>query len=382
MMMASTIPMLRSRSSSAIRRFVGTDIPQVARLHARVWPNPACTPSVYDDYFRRVFISNPEADPALPSLVCEDQSGRIVGFCGVVPRRLIVVGRTYRATLSSQFLVEPGSEAAFIAVRLMRAYLEGPQDISIADEATDAGRGLWTGLGGSTAHFLSLHWTRVLRPVRFGTSFLRGRRRWAPVGRALAPCARAADALVARLPATPFRPPRMLPQGEALSAATVLAHLGEFCGPSDVRVDHDERSLQWLMDRVARASVDHHPITGVVTGGGRVRGWYIGALDRDGHCDVVHVAATRTAVREVLDHLFDHAWQRGACAVTGRVDARFMQALSDTSCVFYQRGYWVLVNTAAVELLRAFESGSACFSRLEGEWALRLVTPDARGDRR
>src|SRR6185295_829474 len=122
--MASATPMIQSRSSSTIRRFVGTDIPEVARLHARVWPNPACTPSVYDDYFRRMFIGNPDADPALPSLVSEDESGRIVGFVGVVPRRLIVGGRRYRATLSSQFLVEPGSEAAFIAVRLIRAYLE------------------------------------------------------------------------------------------------------------------------------------------------------------------------------------------------------------------------------------------------------------------
>jgi len=380
--MASAIQMIRSRSSSAIRRFVGNDIPDVARLHARVWPNPACTPSVYDDYFRRVFIGNPEMDSALSSLVSEDESGRIVGFIGVVPRRLVVGGRTYRATLASQFVVEPGHDAPFIAIRLMRAYLEGPQDVSIGDEATDAARGLWTGLGGSTAHFLSMHWTRVLRPVRFGASFLRGRPAWAPLGRVLAPCSRAADALVARLPATPFRQPRMLPHSEALSAATVLAHHGEFCHPSAVKVDHDERSFQWLLDRVARASVNHHPITGVVMGGGRVRGWYIAALDRDGHCDVVHLAAARTAAREVLDHLFDHAWQRGACAVTGRVDVRFMQPLSDVSCVFHQRGHWMLVNTASIEVLRAFESGSASFSRLDGEWALRLVMPDSRGDLR
>ena len=378
--MATAIQMIRSRPSSAIRRFVGSDIPHVAQLHARVWPNPACTPSVYDDYFRRVFLANPEADPALPSLVCEDESGRIVGFVGVVPRRLIVGGRRYRATLSSQFIVEPGSEAAFIAVRLMRAYLEGPQDVSIADEATDAGRGLWTGLGGSTAHFLSMYWTRVLRPVRFGASWLRGRQAWSRLGRALAPCAGAADAVVTRIPGTPFRQPRILSRSEALSAATVIAHHGEFCQPSALQVDHDERSFQWLLDRAALASVNHHPITGVVMGGGRVRGWYIATLDRDGHCDVVHLAAARTAAREVLDHLFDHAWQRGACSVTGRGDVRFVPALSAASCVFYQRGYWMLVNTAAIDVLRAFESGSVCFSRLEGEWALRLWPPDAAGD--
>jgi hypothetical protein len=39
----------------------------------------------------------------------------------------------------------------------------------------------------------------------------------------------------------------------------------------------------------------------------------------------------------------------------------------------------MLVNTSSADLLRAFESGSACFARLDGEWALRLVTPDLRG---
>jgi hypothetical protein len=177
--MASAVTMIQSRSSQAVRRFVGSDIPYVAELHARVWPNPGCPPSIYDDYFRRVFLANPANDPALPSLVSEDESGRVVGFIGVVPRRLVAGGRTYRAAVSSQFVVEPGPEAAFAAARLLRAYLEGSQDVSIADEATDAARALWGGLGGTTAHFLSLHWTRVLRPASFAASFLRARRRCA-----------------------------------------------------------------------------------------------------------------------------------------------------------------------------------------------------------
>lgn len=377
--MASAVTMIQSRSSQAVRRFVGSDIPYVAELHARVWPNPGCPPSIYDDYFRRVFLANPANDPALPSLVSEDESGRVVGFIGVVPRRLVAGGRTYRAAVSSQFVVEPGPEAAFAAARLLRAYLEGSQDVSIADEATDAARALWGGLGGTTAHFLSLHWTRVLRPASFAASFLRARRRCAPLARALELCSPAADALVARMRRTPFHQPRTFSPPQEITAAMVVARQEEFCHPSALRVDHDERSFQWLLDRAARASVDHHPVTGVVTGGGRVRGWYIAALNRDGLCEVVHLAAVRTASREVLEAVFQHAWHRGASAVSGRADVRFMPALSDASCVFHQRGHWMLVNTSSADLLRAFESGSACFARLDGEWALRLVTPDLRG---
>jgi hypothetical protein len=372
--MASVLTMIPSRSSPAVRRFVGSDIPQVARLHARVWPNPGCPPSLYDDYFRRVFIGNPDSDPALPSLVSEDASGRVLGFIGVVPRRLVAGGRTYRAAVSSQFVVEPGPEAAYAAVRLLRAYLDGPQEVSIADEATDAARALWSGMGASTAHVLSLHWTRVLRPARCAASFLRVRRRWMPIGRALALCAPAADAIAARLPGTPLHQPRTFSPPEEISAALVVAHQDEFCPPSALRVDHNERSFQWLLDRAARVSVDHQPVAGVVTGSGRVRGWYIAALDGEGQCDVVHLAAVRTAPREVLDALFQHAWRRGAYAVSGRMDVRFMPALSDASCVFHQRGHWMLVHSSSIDVLRAFESGSACFARLDGEWALRLTT--------
>lgn len=377
--MTSAVPRIRSRSSQAVRRFVGTDIPHVARLHARVWPNPGCPPSIYDEYFRRVFLANPASDPALPSLVSEDESGRVVGFIGVVPRRLVADGRTYRAAVSSQFVVEPGPEAAFAAARLLRAYLEGPQDVSIADEATDAARALWSGLGATTAHFLSMHWTRVLRPAGFAASFLRARRRCRPLARVLASCAPTADRLVARMRRTPFHQPPTFSPPEEITAAIVVAHQEEFCHPSAFRVDHDERSLQWLLDRAARASVDHHPVTGVVTGGGRVRGWYIAALNREGLCDVVHLAAVRTAPREVLEAVFQHAWRRGAVAVSGRADVRLMSALSDANCVFHQRGHWMLVNTSSADMLRAFESGSVCFARLDGEWALRLVTPDLGG---
>ena len=82
-----------------------------------------------------------------------------------------------------------------------------------------------------------------------------------------------------------------------------------------------------------------------------------------------HEHATR---REVLDHLFYHAWRQGAVAVTGRLDPRFMQALSDKYCLLHRRGPWVLVKANKPELVRAFETGTAWFSRLDGEWSLRF----------
>jgi len=380
----STLRSIEPLTACGIREFTADDIPQVAQLHARVWPNPTCTFDTYDEYFRRVYVDNPDNDPLLPSLVTEDERGRVVAFLGVVGRRLVLGERVYRAAISSQFIVERDNQAAFVAIRMLRAYLAGPQDVSIADESTDAARGLWTGLGGTTAHLLGMYWTRPLRPARYVASLLRARPRWALAGRAVAPGAAVADALLARVPGTPWHQPLMRDPGagsldETLSAATAVKRYPEFCHPSALRAEYDERTFQRLLDYTARVSVQRYPVMGVVTRGGRVRGWYIAALDDRGECDVVQLVADRASTRELVDQLFRHAWRRGALAVTGRMDPRFVQALSDTCCVFHRRGPWMLFKTANADIHRAFESGDTCFSRIDGEWALRLTVPRVRG---
>src|SRR5262245_66589948 len=133
MTMIASLPEVEPRSTIAIRRFVANDIPDVARLHARVWPNQ--TPlHVYDDYFRRVVLDHPVRDEAVGALVSEDPHGRVTGFIGVVPRRVAIGQHSYRGAVSSNFIVEPGGDAPYVAIHLLRAFHSGPQDVSIADE--------------------------------------------------------------------------------------------------------------------------------------------------------------------------------------------------------------------------------------------------------
>jgi hypothetical protein len=76
------------------------------------------------------------------------------------------------------------------------------------------------------------------------------------------------------------------------------------------------------------------------------------------------------AIGDVLDHLFYQASEQGVVAVTGRLEPRFLQALSDKYCVLHRRGPWVLLKARRPELVRSFENGDAVFSRLDGEWCL------------
>src|SRR5687768_7708917 len=191
-----------------IRPFVADDALQVVHLHRTVFGNAeeaaSTTLDSYRRYFTRVFLDKPSRDAALQSLVCQDKDGRIIGFLGVAVRKMRMNGCPLRAAVSSHFMVDPARHASLVAVRLVKAFLGGPQDLSIADEANDEARRLWEGLGGCTSLVHSLHWTRALRPARFALSFVRQRRSLKPFALLADPIARVADMLANRFPRSYF----------------------------------------------------------------------------------------------------------------------------------------------------------------------------------
>jgi hypothetical protein len=355
----------------AIRPFVASDIQGAAALHREVFKTTAqgTAPDAYRAYFTRVFLETPSVDRALPSLVYEDEDGRIAGFLGVVPRRMTMNGRRIVAAVSSQFVVAPTNRAGLVALRLASAFFSGPQDLSISDEANETSRRIWEGLGGTTALWHSLYWTRPLRPARFAVSWCQRRRGLARLACAAAPFAPLADALAAW---TPYGAPAAaddLGAAEALTGQTMLASLSR-CARGGLRVEYDEDTLGWLLalarqrkrTGVLRATVVRHC--------DRVAGWYLYHLEVDRTATVLQIAAEPGRRGHVLDHLFSQAFSDGAIAVSGRVDARDVQTLTDRHCLLHRRGPWVLVNARHPELLRPFETGEASFTPFDGEWCL------------
>jgi hypothetical protein len=357
---------------TCIRPFAEADIPQVADLHRRVFKlreEDAREP--YGEYFRSVFVQNPAGPGPLPSLVCEGDGGRIVGFLGLVPRRVAAGGRRYQALVSSQFIVDPAGPVGLVALRLAKAYLEGPQDLSIADEANDVSRRIWEGLGGTTARLFSIHWTRPLRPARLAMSCLRARRGYAGLAALAGPAARVVDMLAARAPGSHFRQAPPAERAEELCGLAV-PEAAELHDAGRLRVEHDPPAFQWLLDRASRMAAGGRLLKAVLRNGRGPAGWYVCHLVPGGTAEVLQVVAAPSSIGPVLDHLIYAAWRGGAVALSGRLEPRFMQALSDRYCLFHRRGPWVLFKTSRPELLQAFQSGDAGFSRLDGEWSLRL----------
>jgi hypothetical protein len=364
-----------ARRDGFVRRFEQRDIPLVVQLHRRVWRDAAVEVfdlDAYHDYFMNVFVDNPALDPAMPSLVYEDDDGRLVGFLGVVPRRMTIDGRQFHAVVSSQFIVDPDTRVGLVALKLAKEFLEGPQDLSIADEANDISRRIWEGLGGTTALLHSLYWTRALRPGSYAVSLVRNRPSLLPLAAAATPLAAIVDTLATRVRASHFRQAHPTVSGDDLQPSAVLELMPQFCGATKLQAQYDDRTFQWLLDRAARRREGGELLKVVVRRGAKVAGWYICHIAPGGLADVVQLAATAASIDDVLDHLFYRTWQRGAIAVTGRLDPRFMQPLSDKYCLLHRRGPWVLVNSNKPEILRSFQTGDACFSRFDGEWSLRF----------
>jgi hypothetical protein len=80
-----------------IRPLERDDVPKVVSLYELVMRSGTRNPPAeLAPYFERTLIDHPWADPEIPSLACQDDAGRIVGFLGDRLRRLRLDGRSIR----------------------------------------------------------------------------------------------------------------------------------------------------------------------------------------------------------------------------------------------------------------------------------------------
>lgn len=366
-------PLFKRPNRSAVgkvRPLQPRDLEPLVALHQRVVGDSRkipCRTSRAD--FERIFLEHPWRDETLPSLVYEDEAGRVAGCLGVMPRQMCFKGRRITAAISHNFIVEPGSRSTLAALQLAKQFLSGPQDLSMA-EGSNVSRRLWEKGGGSTSLLYSLCWARPLQPSRYVLSVLSKRGLPPAFGWALRPFCRLVDAVTPLIPQKPFRLPEPAVVGEELDAETLCRSLPELTGGRSLQPRYDEHSLSWLFQTLAekgdRGTFQKVVVRNVVR---ETIGWYLYYENSDGIGDVVQIAARNNYVDEVLDHLFYHARQRGLVAVTGQVDPALFPALAKKYCLFHHDGgSWILIHSRDPGLLQAIHSGDAFLTRLDGEW--------------
>lgn len=321
-----------------------------------------------ESYFMEMYFKNPSYDDTLPSLVYEDNNGRIIGCLGVTSRRMSMNGRPVRVAITHDFMVEPSSRSTLAGAQLLKAFFSGPQDLSMA-EANDVSRKVWEGLGGTTAHLYSIRWTRCLRPTRHLLSLLVTRGLPAAFAIALRPFCSVVDDIAAATSLSPFHqsPPRI--PGEHLSDDTFLAWASTFTRGRSLRPEYDAPSLPWILDILARKEGRGTFRKVIVRGANQdILGWYLYYVNPGGVGEVVQIAAQDASIDEVLDQLFYDAWRQGVVALSGQLEPRFMREFSNKSCVFRDGSSWMLIHSHDPQLVQAIHRGDAFLTRLDGEW--------------
>lgn len=344
-----------------VRPCVEEDIPHIAGLHRQVWRDiEGSSAGIPNAYFAEIFFHNPCYDATMPSLVYEDSRGEIIGCLGVMPRQMSLNESPVRLAIGHSFMVRPGRRSTLAAVQLLHTFFSGPQGLSLA-EGNDLTRRVWERLGGTTALLYSLRWIRPLEPSRYALSFLGAQRLLAPLGRIV-------DAIVTRVPKSPFRHLVPLASGEDLTPETMLSEFPELARSRFLRPEYDDRSLPWLLEMLAQKKRLGTLRKVSVRGPGQeTLGWYLYYVNPGGIGEVVQVVATNVSIHAVLDHLFYDAWRHGVIALSGQLDPKFTRACLSKHCLLRPGSHW-LIHSRNPQIVNAIHRGDAFLTQLDGEW--------------
>ncbi len=352
-----------------VRPFRPDDLPDVVGLRRRLFRfTERPSPAELADYCERMFCANPWLDDELPSLVYEDQRGQVVGFLGVLPRRMTFQDESIRVAIGTQLMVSP--EARGLAGwRLVRAFIAGPQDLSLSDLGNDAVRLLWENLGGSVSVAHSVTWEKALRPYRLAVSRLGSGTLVRGAALAAQPLVALGDALAAAWPGAHDRPAG----GDTvpLAPAALAAAADELLRSFALRPDYHDESLAWLLGQAAEKHQYGELVGGLVRqSDGAVAGWFLHYVEPGRTSQVLQLAGRPSGRALVLAHLLEDARRRGAIALAGRLEPAWLLELAAQGCTLRDDGPWVLYAARRPELADAIERGDAFLSRLDGEWWL------------
>jgi ribosomal protein S18 acetylase RimI-like enzyme len=358
----------------AVRTLTEQDIPQAADLYWNYLRNTkgSAPPSVWAS-FRELYFANPLTASGFPSLVYENNAGKIVGFLGVVARKLSVRGKPIRSAFGGNLVVHPEARSSFAAARLLDVYTKGGYDILQADSANDNGRRLLDRLGFITVPALNIHWARPLRPAHYAAYYMS--RAAGPLSTAAKlaakPFCSIADGVAGGLSASPFRLTKSPLQGGELDIEMHLHCMAEFRKGYSIWAEYDADSLKWLLDYMERTPKRGH-LRKIFLRDERQKivGFYVYYVLPGAVGEVVQFGGDPKFTKSILDHLFCDAAERGLIALHGMVDLRKMADFSDRGCFFTCRGGWSLAYSRTPELLEILNQGDAFLTRLDGEWCL------------
>jgi len=357
--------------TAQVRACTPDDMPAVADLFHRTFRHARhAAPASLTSYLRELYFEHPWRDPALSAKVFV-ADGAVRGFIGILPMRLAFRGRTLRAAVAGSLMVENPQENPLAGARLFRAYLSGPQDVSLSDSANVVSRGMWERLGGKTAPTESMEWVRPFRPFATGLALAAD---FVPLLRFARPLASLGDGIagIVNRDLLHVRSTDAAHDSDA-SDEDMIRLIPELASAYEVRPAWDPGILRWMLAHAADKNRRGPMVRRIVRGkDGRELGCYIYYGRRGGGAWVLQLLARPDAIGSVLDHLLASAFARGCVGVRGRSQARLLDALQQRQCLFFQRSATV-VHSHDAELVAAIRGGEALVTGLSGDAWTRLV---------
>ena len=358
--------------TAQVRACTPDDMPAVAGLFQRTFRDARVpAPASLTRYLRELYFEHPWRDPALTSKVFVTD-GAVRGFIGILPLRLAFRGATLRAAVAGTLMVEKPQENPLAGARLLRAYLSGPQDVSLSDSANPVSRGMWERLGGKTVPTQSMEWVRAFRPFATAVALAA---EIVPTARFARPIGAVADRTAGLFSRDLFglQPIETAAQDSEPTDDELVRAIPELASACEIRPAWDAATLRWMLAHAANKN-RHGPMVRRIVRGkdGRALGCYIYYGRRGGVGWVLQLMARPDAIGPVLDHLFACAFARGCVAVRGRSQACLLDPLQRRQCLFFHRSAMV-VHAHDAGLVAAIRRGEGLVTGLSGDAWTRLI---------
>lgn len=359
-----------------IRTFRHDDVAAVAQLYEAVMRSGERTaPLGLVAAFRDLFLDSPTYAEDIPPLVIETEAG-IAGFQGIQVKEFDFKGRRRRFASLGPLFIAPELRGRAAGAALIRRVLNGPQELSVSDGASDEARRMWERLGGTMAVPQSLQWTVALEPAKLlaqlGVRRYRQSRWRSTAVAALKPLASLADHFVAGRWREPFlkslgRPPQTGP----LSPQALCELAGRLSLRYRLQVVYTQDVAEWLFVQLTSFTCRGELVARSVSVRDKALGWYIAYASADGILTVMQIQAASADMPRMLVAIVHEALQRGLLAITGRLDGSLPSALAQYRPQFAY-GTRVLVHAPEREILDAVLSLDAALSRVDGEWLMEI----------
>ncbi|MER8918282.1 hypothetical protein [Mesorhizobium sp. M0802] len=365
---------------SVVRALDQADLAAVAGMFQRMLRKkrgPA--PASLVDYMRRFYLDAPDWGSGLRSLVHVNDAGQVSGFVGVHALPMKFNGRQLYAAICSSLMVEDHETDPMAGARLLKAFLDGPQDISFSETANDTSVKLWTRLRGVVLPQYSLDWVRVMRPATFMLSLFANHMKLAWM---FNPLARIVDRLYLRkMKGSQRRWTGVVANASSrgafrtseIDSGSFAGLLEPLCAQSPLRPQWAEGQLNYILgDAAQKPDFGELVYVSVASPNGANVGAFAYYARPDAIGRVLQVLALPGQAGPVIDCLVEHAARRGVSGLRGRVQPALLEAMLVRRIAFIPVASTV-VHSRDPELLDAMKNAQVFLNGLAGEQWSQLI---------